>query len=120
MSLSRTLLDDNRDVWDAMQRHRFVRDIEADRLPADVFARYLVYEHAFVETAILIFGYAMPRAPDFPRRRRLIGVLHALAEEQMGYFARCFAALGLAPGARLPPAVEAFAGGMLEIAAGGT
>jgi thiaminase/transcriptional activator TenA len=119
MMFAETLRAENADVWEAMQQHRFVTDIIADRLDPMVFRRYLVFEHAFVETAILIFGQAMLKAPAFPQRRRLIGVLRALAEEQLGYFARTFAALGVAPrGATpaLPEAVRAFDGGMLAIA----
>jgi hypothetical protein len=58
-----TLQSDNADVWEAMQQHRFVSDIIADRLAPDVFRRYLVFEHGFVEAAILIFGHAMLKAP---------------------------------------------------------
>jgi thiaminase/transcriptional activator TenA len=114
-----SLRDRNADLWAAMQQHRFVTDIIADRLDPDVFRRYLVFEHAFVETAILIFGEAMLKAPAFPQRRRLIGVLRALAEEQLGYFARSFAALGIAArgdAPALPDAVQAFDGGMLAVA----
>ena len=122
-SLSQRLLDDNRDVWDAMQAHGFVRDIEADRLPAAVFERYLVFEHRFVETAILIFGHAMLKAPGIAQRHRLIGVLHALSTEQLALFDRVFAALGIAPaapGQALPTAVGAFDQGMLRMAEEGS
>ena len=118
-----TLRADNADVWDAMQQHRFVTDIIEDRLEPDVFRRYLIFEHAFVETAILIFGHAMLRAPAFPQRRRLIGVLHSLAEDQLTYFARVFQALELAPNAvapSVPEAVRRFDGGMLAIAESGS
>ncbi len=117
------LLAANADVWEAMQQHRFVTDIIADRLPPDVFRRYLIFEHSFVETAVLIFGQAMLKAPGFAQRRRLIGVLHALAEEQLPYFARVFAALGLAPRPperEVPEAVRAFDRGMLKIAESGS
>ena len=120
---SESLRAENADVWEAMQQHRFVTDIISDTLDPDVFRRYLVFEHAFVETAILIFGRAMLKAPAFPQRRRLIGVLRALAEEQLVYFARSFAALRIAPRGTelaLPEAVEAFDGGMLAIAESGS
>lgn len=119
-TLSQQLLDPNRDVWDAMQAHRFVQDVAADRLPPDVFARYLVFEHGFVETAMLIFGHALLKAPGPAQRRRLIGVLHALAEEQVDSFRQAFAALGIAPrqaaDAPLPEAVRAFECHMLAVA----
>ncbi len=121
-SLSQRLRAANRGVWDEMQAHRFVRDIEADALPRPVFARYVAYEHGFVETAILIFGHAMLKAPDFAARRWLCGVLHALSGEQLGYFDRIFAALGTEPSRpdAAPPAVAAFGGFMLGVAETGS
>ena len=120
LALSTYMLDRNRDVWDAMLSHRFIKDIAADRLPQEAFARYLVFEHGFVETAILIFGHAMLEAPGFNQRRRLIGVLHGLAEEQMACFREAFTALGIAApslaDAPVPEPVRAFDRGMLEMA----
>lgn len=112
------------DVWDVMQTHRFVRDIEEDRLDPGVFRRYLAYENAFVETAILIFGYLLVKAPGLEEQRWLIGVLKALSEEQIPYFRRAFEALSM-PEAEwrdiaLPSTVTAFRDGMLAIAAHGS
>jgi thiaminase (transcriptional activator TenA) len=119
-TLSERLRDANRDAWDAMQTHRFVHDIEAHALPRDVFRRYLIYENGFVETAILIFGHALLKAPDYAARRFLCGVLHGLGGAQLGYFDRAFASLGVAPHADAPPAaVVAFDRGMLRIAESG-
>lgn len=122
-SLSHRLRAANLAVWDEMQAHRFVRDIEADALPRAVFARYVVHEQAFVETAILIFGHAMLKAPDFAARRRLCGVLQGLSGEQLGYFDRVFVALGIAPfkpGVRPPQSVTAFDRYMLDVAETGS
>ncbi|MFC0399995.1 TenA family protein [Paraburkholderia rhizosphaerae] len=107
------------DVWQAMQEHRFVVDIERDRLPADSFARYLSYEGRFVETAMAIFGYALVKADTIAHKHWLIGVLNALSTEQVPYFERTLAALGLPAShidAPLPVPVTAFDSGMLEIA----
>ena len=117
------LQKENRDIWDAMQQHRFVADILADRLDPDVFRRYLVFEQGFVETAILIFGHAMLKAPAFAQRRRLISVLHSLAEDQLTYFAGVFRALDMSPALAAdlaPAAVQRFDGGMLAIAKSGS
>lgn len=122
-NLSHRLRAANLAAWDGMQSHRFVRDIEADALPRAVFARYVVHERAFVETAILIFGHAMLKAPDFAMRRRLCGVLHGLSGEQLDYFDRLFASLGTAlpnPGARPPQSVTAFDRYMLGVAETGS
>lgn len=112
----------NASDWDAMLAHRFVADIEADRLPAAEFAAYLIYECDFVETAMVIFGHLLVKAPGLPERRHLAGVLQAMATEQIGYFEGTFATLGITPADRARPApdsVRAFRNGMLAIARDG-
>ncbi len=111
-ALSERLRRANQGAWDAMQAHRFVCEIEADALSADVFGRYLANERGFVETAILIFGHALLKAPDFAARRRLCGVLHGLGGPQLGYFDRA----GAAPAGPPPAAAVAFNAGMLQVA----
>lgn len=120
MSLSDDILSDNARVLQRMLTHRFVEDICADRLPRDVFHRYLAYEGAFVETAIAIFAYATARAPDMASRRWLIGVQDALANSQVPYFEACFERLGIAAGTPLPPGAAAFDDAMLALAERGT
>jgi thiaminase/transcriptional activator TenA len=118
-SLSSWLRAQNQDAWEAMQKHRFVTDIEQDRLPEDAIRRYFYFEHAFVETAVLIFAHALLKAPGFAAQRKLIGTLHALAEDQLVWFQECFAALGIDAASDAPPLPEAvtrFADGMLAIA----
>jgi thiaminase (transcriptional activator TenA) len=120
--LSSRILAANQGAWDAMQAHRFVAAIERDCLPAEVFKAYLVYECDFVETAMLIFGHMLVKAPGLAERRRLAGVLQALAVDQIGYFEKAFAALAITPADRRrapPAAVGAFRDGMLAIARDG-
>ncbi len=122
LSLSEEIRSANQGVWDAMQAHRFVAEIEADRLPAEVFKAYLIYECDFVETAMLIFGHMLVKAPGLPERRWLAGVLQALAVEQIGYFERVFAAVGITADDRarpMPAEVITFRDGMLAIARDG-
>ncbi|MDQ0394374.1 TenA family protein [Labrys monachus] len=121
--LSDEILQANADVWEAMQHHRFVADIEADRLDPAVFRRYLVYENAFVETAISIFGHLLVKSPGLAEQHKLIQVLKALSEEQIAYFRETFEALGI-PYADpatldLPMPVLSFQQGMLSFAAHG-
>ena len=122
-ALSERIRASNYDVWDAMQAHRFVADIEQDRLAPEAFKAYLIYECEFVETAMLIFGHMLVKAPGLPERRWLAGVLQALAVDQIGYFERAFAALGVTAAERarpLPASVLAFRGDMLAIARDGS
>jgi thiaminase/transcriptional activator TenA len=121
--LSDEILAANRPVWDAMQVHRFVTAIAEDRLPDEAFKAYLVYECDFVETAMLIFGHMLVKAPGLPERRWLAGVLQALAVEQIGYFEGVFTALGITAADRaraMPAEVLDFRNGMLAIARDGS
>jgi thiaminase/transcriptional activator TenA len=120
---SERLLATNIDVWDSMQSHRFIAEIERDRLSASAFKAYLIYECDFVETAMLIFGHMLVKAPGLPQRRWLAGVLQALAVDQIGYFEHTFAAVGVTREDRerpLPSSVATFRNGMLSIARDGT
>jgi thiaminase/transcriptional activator TenA len=112
------MLRENAEVFARMVNHRFVQDTAADRLPAEVFDRYLVIEGAFVDTAIAIFALATAKADGIAARRRLIAVLDALANEQVVYFERVFAERGLDPATAdlTAPGVAAFRDGMLRIA----
>ena len=119
--LSDFILRENRTVFDEMVAHRFVEDIKADRLPGKTFERYLVFEGAFVETAISIFAYATAKAETMSDRRWMIGVLDALANHQIAYFERTFAARRIDPGDfdLDNAAVARFREGMLAIARDG-
>ncbi|MFK0274868.1 TenA family protein [Ensifer sp. NPDC090286] len=120
-TLSQQILRENAAVFEAMVNHRFVEDIVMERLPTPVFERYLVYEGAFVETAISIFAFATAKAETIEQKRWLIAVLDALANQQIAYFERIFAERNIDPGAYDldVAAVEAFRAGMLEIARNG-
>ncbi len=120
-TLSEQILRENAAVFEAMVNHRFVDDIVLERLSAQVFERYLVYEGAFVETAISIFAFATAKAETIVQKRWLIAVLDALANQQIAYFERIFAERSIDPGAYdLNVAeVEAFRTGMLDIARNG-
>lgn len=116
MSLSDDILRANESILNEMLNHRFVEDVCADRLPPDVFQRYVAYEGAFVETAIAIFAYAVARAPDMEASRWMIGVLDALANEQIPYFEERYQTLNITQLADLPPQAAAFDSGMHELA----
>ncbi|RAS08440.1 TenA family protein [Ensifer adhaerens] len=120
-TLSEQILRENATVFEAMVNHRFVEDIVMGRLSPQVFERYLVYEGAFVETAISIFAFAAAKAETIEQKRWLIAVLDALANQQIAYFERIFAERNIDPGAYdLNVAeVDAIRTGMLDIARNG-
>ncbi|MBB3396428.1 MULTISPECIES: TenA family protein [unclassified Rhizobium] len=120
-TLSEQILRENKGVFDAMVGHRFVENIKADKLPKDVFERYLVFEGAFVDTAISIFAFAAAKAETIAQKRWLSGVLDALANQQVAYFEKTFAERGIDPAAcdTSIPEVAAFRDGMLAISRDG-
>lgn len=109
---------ENRTDFQAMLDHRFIADVNNGTLSPQTFERYLVYESAFVDTAISIFAYAVATAPTIEQKRRLIIVLDTLANQQIAYFERTFAKrkINLSSIDVSSPAVSAFRTGMLDIA----
>ena len=114
----------HRKSWEAMIGHRFIRDLSANHMPDAVFGRYLRYEHDFVRTAISLFGYALARAPSFSDQVHLIGVLHALAAGQDGFFEKAFRKMKIdvkaLPADRLPSSATGLRDGSLAIAQQGS
>lgn len=116
------LLEQHQGRWQDMQQHRFVRDIEQDRLPDAVFNRYLVFEGRFVATAIAIFALAVSKAPEIRQQRWLIGVLNALVDTQITWFEEVLARRNINP-VDYPddvPGVTTFRDGMLNVAQQGS
>jgi len=77
-------------TWDAVLDHRFFREVEADSLADEVFARYLRIEYGFVDTAAVALGYAVAKAPSFRERRHLAFNLYGLTTDQQQFFAAAF------------------------------
>jgi thiaminase/transcriptional activator TenA len=92
-------------TWDAVLDHRFFREVEADTLADEVFARYLRIEYGFVDTAAVALGYAVAKAPSFRERRRLAFNLYGLTTDQQQFFAAAFERIGAPEDQRtgLPP-----------------
>lgn len=120
-TLSEQMLRENAAVFEAMLHHRFVEDVKQDRLTGQAFERYLVYEGAFVDTAISIFAYAVAKARTIEQKRWLIAVLDTLTNQQITYFEKTFAERGidLTTYDLDLPEVSEFRIGMLEIARDG-
>ena len=121
-TFSDRLLREHQSAWQAMQQHRFVCDIEQDRLPEDVFNRYLVFEGNFVATAIAIFALGVSKAPDIRQQRWLIGVLNALVDTQIAWFETVLAKRRVSADDYPDdlPGVRRFRDGMLNVAQRGS
>jgi thiaminase/transcriptional activator TenA len=107
-----------------MIEHRFTQEMATDRLPPEVFVRYLRFEHAFVRTAVLIFAHALIVAPTVEDREHIVAILSGLVGEQEIFFQNYFKAAGISPAiqslSELPDGVLALSEGALAIAAHGS
>jgi thiaminase/transcriptional activator TenA len=121
-SFTDQLLQQHDKLWQAMQQHPFVLDIERNQLPDAVFNRYLVFEGNFVATAINIFALAVSKAPDIRQQRWLIGVLNALVDTQIAWFEEVLVRRNINPMDNPDdlPGVTAFRDGMFTVAKQGS
>ncbi|WP_020496642.1 TenA family protein [Sciscionella marina] len=111
--LSARLRAENSGTWQAALGMRFVEEVSADTIPDAVFARYLVFEREFVDTAARLCGAAVREAPN---ARALSGhstALHNLVTEQYDYFSKALADIGGAP--EVSAAAQEQAGGLTEV-----
>jgi thiaminase (transcriptional activator TenA) len=86
--------------WTVALAHRFFREVADDAVEDRVFARYLGIEYAFIDSAAIVLGHAVAKAPGFAERRRLAIGLYGLVTDQQDYFAGAFDRLG--PDSRRP------------------
>ncbi|MDO5090782.1 MAG: TenA family protein [Cardiobacteriaceae bacterium] len=81
--------------WQPLVHHRFFEALGTGTLDEDLFARYLIQDHALLHTRIRLVASALIHAPDMAQKRTLSQFLLALTDEDNTYFARSFAALGV-------------------------
>ena len=94
-SFTESLRQTHSAAWEAATRNRFIAELVADEIDADIYARYLALDYAFIDTLVATFGHAVVVAPGMPARVRLAGFLGVLTSEENDYFLRSFDALGL-------------------------
>jgi len=89
------LRDQSEPAWTNATNHKFTRDIALDRLPEDVFRRYLINEYSFVQTSATVLGYAIAKAPGMDEKARLAEALRGLTTDQREFFMKTFDSLGV-------------------------
>ena len=106
--------------WTDATRHRFVKELGADTLDDEIFRRYLVQDHAFLETGASVTGYAVGQAHTMDEKARLTEALAMLTGSENEYFERSFDALDVPEADRtnpqLTPTTRAFQDLMLRAA----
>ncbi len=87
--------------WTAAARHRFTDEVIAGTVAPDVMARYLVQDHRFLDSFLLLLGAAMAGADRFEARLRLARFAGLVSGEENTYFERAFAELGVSDAVRV-------------------
>ena len=114
---------DTRSAWEAATGHRFVRDLCGGTIGDAVMARYLVQDHRFLDSFLMLLGAAMATADTLDARLRYGRSAGVVSGEENTYFLRAFAALGVDEADRMAPPdaapTRAFKALMREAAASG-
>jgi thiaminase (transcriptional activator TenA) len=97
--------------WSHAVGHRFVKELFTGAMPDAVMARYLIQDHRFLDSFLILLGAALVSADTFEARLRLGRFIGAVSSEENTYFLRAFEALGVTedgraadPIRRRPPA----------------
>ena len=79
--------------WQEAVGHRFTEELGMGALEPATFRIYLVQDFVFLEHLVGAFGRAVADAPTMSTKRRLVGFLDVLTDEENDYFERAFDAL---------------------------
>jgi thiaminase (transcriptional activator TenA) len=97
--------------WSRAVGHRFVQELFTGTVPDAVMARYLVQDHRFLDSFLLLLGAALASADTFEARLRFGRFVGMASSEENTYFLRAFEALGVTEERRAAdPDTEATAG----------
>ncbi|HZU89894.1 MAG TPA: TenA family protein [Stellaceae bacterium] len=81
--------------WSQAVGHRFVTELFAGTVPDAVMARYLIQDHRFLDSFLILLGAALAGADTFAARLRFGRFIGMVSSEENTYFLRAFAALGV-------------------------
>jgi thiaminase (transcriptional activator TenA) len=81
--------------WSQAVGHRFVNELFAGALPEVVMARYLIQDHRFLDSFLMLLGAALASADTFEARLRFGRFIGMVSSEENTYFLRAFEALGI-------------------------
>ncbi|RPD83623.1 TenA family protein [Luteimonas sp. 100069] len=98
-------------TWTRAIEHRFVRELGTGGVADDVMARYLVQDHRFLDSFLVLLGAAIASSDRFESRLTLGRFTGMVSGEENTYFLRAFDALGVDADARMrTPDTKATAG----------
>jgi len=81
--------------WSHAVQHRFVNELFAGAVPDAVMARYLIQDHRFLDSFLVLLGAALASADTFAARLRFGRFIGMVSAEENTYFLRAFEALGV-------------------------
>jgi len=82
-------------TWTGAVGHRFVKELFAGTIPDRVMAGYLIQDHRFLDSFLILLGAAMATADSFEARLRFGRFTGMVSGEENTYFLRSFEALGV-------------------------
>lgn len=89
--------------WTAAVEHRFVAELFDGSVADSVMTRYLVQDHRFLDSFLILLGAAIATADTFEARLRLGRFAGMISGEENTYFLRAFEALGVSSEQREQP-----------------
>ena len=81
--------------WSRAVEHRFVKELFAGAVPNAVMARYLIQDHRFLDSFLILLGAALASADTFVARLRFGRFIGMVSSGENSYFLRAFEALGV-------------------------
>ncbi|WP_045392775.1 TenA family protein [Falsirhodobacter sp. alg1] len=84
-------------LWSDAVNHRFVTELGNGSLPDAVMGAYLVQDHRFLDSFLMLLGAAIATADTFTARIRFSQFAGMISGEENTYFLRAFDALGIPP-----------------------
>ncbi|MFK4825799.1 TenA family protein [Paenochrobactrum sp. BZR 588] len=94
------LKNNSQPVWDNAVEHRFVHELCAGTISDDVMASYLIQDHRFLDSFLVLLGAALATADRFEARLRFGQFAGMVSSDENTYFLRSFEALGVSDQAR--------------------
>ena len=81
--------------WSHAVGHRFVEELFSGAVPDAVMARYLIQDHRFLDSFLILLGAALASADTFEARLRFGRFIGMVSAEENTYFLRAFEALSV-------------------------
>ena len=81
--------------WSHAVGHRFVKELFAGTVSDAVMARYLIQNHRFLDSFLMLLGAVLASTDTFEARLRFGRFVGMVSSEENTYFLRAFQALGV-------------------------